>query len=275
MDATRHRLVQRRGWDRASTSYARYWQRQLLPAQELLLSAAGLHAGDVVIDVACGSGEMTMAVARAVAPGGRVLATDLSPKMVQATAALAADVGMVDVTTRCCDAEALDVHERFDVALCSLGLMYVSDPSLAVRELDRVVRPGGRVAVSVWGDRARCGWAGVFEIVAARVVSDVCPRFFALGTSGTLTGLLSRAGFVDVDETRLCVDLVYRDDAEAIGAAFLGGPVALAYAHFDTTTRDDVAREYLATLRAFRDADGGYRVPGEFVVASARRPTTA
>jgi SAM-dependent methyltransferase len=272
MDARRHLLVQRRGWDRASTCYARYWQRQLLPAQELLIDKAELARGDRVLDVACGSGEMTIAVAAAVTPGGSVVATDLSPKMASATEVRATTAGADNVEVVCCNAEQLTVDGPFDVALCSLGLMYVPHPAVAVAELRRVVRPGGRVVVSVWGDRRHCGWASVFGIVDARVTSDVCPHFFALGAPGILTGVLRDAGFVDEREARLSVALDYRDGGEALGAAFLGGPVALAYGRFDTETRDQVADEYLASIEDFRTDNGGYAVPGEFVVASARRP---
>lgn len=86
---------------------------------------------------------------------------------------------------------------------------------------------------------------------------------------------LERAGFVDVTETRLDVPLDYRDDAEALGAAFLGGPVALAYAMFDSVTRQQASDAYLESIAAFRCGDGSYSVPGEFVVASGHRPSTS
>ena len=271
MDARQQRLVQRRGWDRASDCYGRYWQRQLRPAQDLLLDMAALCPGDDVIDIACGSGEMTVRVAEAVSPG-RVSATDLSPKMVDATRRLASTVEATNIEASCRDASQLGDVGPFDAALCSLGLMYVPEPTVAIAEIHRVVRPGGRVAVSVWGDRDRCGWADVFGIIDARVVSDVCPRFFALGAAGVLSRLLEQAGFDGVDEVRIDVALHYRNDDETLGAALLGGPVALAYGMFDSETRRQVSNEYLASVARFRHADGTYSVPGEFVVASARRP---
>jgi hypothetical protein len=96
--------------------------------------------------------------------------------------------------------------------------------------------------------------------------------FFALGAPGALTALLERAGFVDARDERLSVDLVYADAYAALGAAFLGGPVALAYAHFDDRTKAAADREYLDSIDEFRTDSGGYRVPGQFVVACARRP---
>lgn len=277
MDARRQLLIQRRGWDRAVDHYEQYWARQLRPAHDELLSRAELEPGDDVIDVACGTGLVTLPAAIAVRAGadtsGRVTCTDLSPGMVAVAEERARAAGLTNVVGRVCGAEHLDVDAPFDVALCSLGLMYVPDPGRALTEIDRVLRPGGRVAVAVWGERQNCGWAGLFGVVDRRVASDVCPLFFALGGQGVLATQLERAGFTDVDHVRLAVDLDYADDDEAVGAAFLGGPVALAYARFDPDTRADAEREYLDSVADHRTPTGGYRIPGEFVIATARRPT--
>ena len=70
---------------------------------------------------------------------------------------------------------------------------------------------------------------GSLSIVSARCQSRyVCPMFFALGAPGALATVFAQAGFVDVEETRLQVELRYADDEAALGAAFIGGPVALA-----------------------------------------------
>ncbi len=275
MDAKRRRLVQRRGWDRAAAGYQRFWSRQLAPAHDLLLRHADLGPGDDVIDVACGTGLVTLPAAAAVASpdaAGEVTATDLSPAMVIAVEARARSAGLANVHGLRCGAEELTVDGPFDRALCSLGLMYVPDPIRAVAEMHRVLRPGGRIVVSVWGERRRCGWAELFGIVDRRVASDVCPLFFALGAPGALASLLERTGFVDIGDERLSTELCYADDDEAVGAAFLGGPVALAYAHFDQPTRAEAEREYLDSLAHYRSESGSYQVPGEFVVAWGRRP---
>lgn len=282
MDARRHRLIQRRGWDRAVSHYDRYWARQLRPAQDLLLARAELSAGENVLDIACGTGLVTMAAAKTVAGSGgtdvvglpgRVTATDLSPAMITEVVNTARDTGLDNVEGVVCGAEDLTVDGPYDVALCSLGLMYVPHPARALAEMIRVLRPGGRVVVSVWGERQRCGWARVFEIVDARVASDVCPLFFALGAPEAQADMLRRAGFGEVGHDRLSVELDYADDDEAVGAAFLGGPVALAHARFDPRTRIDAEREYLDSLSEFRTSSGRYCVPGEYVVAWGHRPS--
>lgn len=270
MDAKLQRWVQRRGWDRASECYERYWRQQLNPAIDALLDAADLQPGEDVIDVACGTGMATLPAAASVKPDGRVLATDLASKMTAEVQRRATGCGLDNVDVECCDAEDLGPDRVFDVALCSLGLMYVPEPPAALRELHRVLRPGGRMAVSVWGERRNCGWAEIFPIVDARVSSDVCPMFFALGAPGALGAMLEGAGFVDIVETRLNVELRYASADDALGAAFLGGPVALAASRFDDDTRRSAHAEYLASIAEHADG-AGYRVPGQFVVVSARR----
>ncbi|WP_412068795.1 class I SAM-dependent methyltransferase [Rubrivirga sp. IMCC43871] len=266
------RRVQRYGWDKAAHVYEPYWREPLAVAQRQLLDWAALRPGQRVADVACGTGLVTLDAARAVGDTGEVVATDLSDAMVAATTAAAAREGLAHVTALRADAEALPgPGEAFDVALCALGLMYVPDPRRAMREMHRVLRPGGRAVAAVWGRRDRCGWAELFSIVDHRVSSDVCPMFFQLGGEGALEREFTEAGFADVEAVRLSTVLRYTSADDACGAAFLGGPVAMAYARFDEPTRAEAHEEYLASIAEYRDGDG-YAIPGEFVVARGIRP---
>ena len=103
------------------------------------------------------------------------------------------------------------------------------NPATAFAEMRRVLRGGGRAVAAVWGARGNCGWADIFPIVDRRVASDVCPMFFHLGTDDTLAETMRSAGFAGVEVSRLTTTLQYTSPDEACGAAFAGGPVALAY----------------------------------------------
>lgn len=271
MDPRLQRRVQRYGWDRAAPDYERYWQRQLAPAQRRLLTLADLRAGARVLDVACGTGLVTLEAAAKVGSTGVVHATDISEAMVERIRIEAERRAMPWITADRLEAEDLRVSDSsFDVVLCSLGIMYVPDPAQAAREMLRVLRPGGVAAVSTWGARANCGWAEIFPIVETRVQSDVCPMFFQLGTGDRLAHLMEQAGFSDVCAERLNVTLAYESPDEAIGAAFIGGPVALAYSRFDEPTRASAHAEYLASIAGWRTGEG-YDLPGEFVIARGRK----
>lgn len=275
MDARLQRRIQRYGWDKAAACYEQSWQRQLEPAQARLLALAAPRRGERVVDVACGTGLVTFAAAAAAGPAGSVVGVDLSEAMVDLANARAGERGLGHVRFERMDAENLALPDSsFDVALCALGLMYVPDAGRAVAEMVRVVVPGGRVAAVVWGQRDRCGWAEIFPIVDARVASEVCPLFFSLGAGDRLGAIFQGAGLIDIVTDRIDTRLDWASPDEACGAAFVGGPVALAYSRFDQPTRLAVQAEYLESIERWRSGDG-YLVPGEFVVVSGRRSERA
>lgn len=267
------RRVQRYGWDKAASQYEPCWRRQLRPAQDRLFDLAAPRPGERVLDVACGTGLVTFRAAAAVHPGGEVVGVDLSDGMLELARRLARDQGFDGVRFERMDAEALELEEgTFDVALCSLGLMYVPDPVQALREMHRTLVPGGRAAAAVWGRRDQCGWAEVFPIVDRRVSSDVCPLFFQLGSGEALAYAFRTAGFEEVTADRFSSVLHYETAGEACTATFEAGAVALAYQRFDDATRDEVHAEFLASLEPWRRGNA-YDVPGEFVVACGRKPS--
>ncbi len=96
--------------------------------------------------------------------------------------------------------------------------------------------------------------------------------FFHLGTADMLAHCFAEAGFTDIRAERLEVTLAYASDDEALGAAFRGGPVALAYSRFDDATKQAVHTEYLRSIAAHR-IGGAYGIPGEFVVAVGVNPS--
>jgi len=269
MEARLQRRVQRYGWDRAATSYEPLWRTQLATAQAELMRHAALVAGDRVLDVACGTGGAALDAAAAVGPHGSVVGVDLSGRMIDAARRRAAECGAVNATFERMDAEDLALPDAsFDVVLCALGLMYVPDPARALREMRRVLRPGGRLVVVVWGDRSLCGWSPLFSIIDGEVETEVCPLFFRLGENDTLADLCADASFDILDKRRMATTLEYADADEACRAAFVGGPVALAWSRFDDDVRARVRRCYIEALEPWK-RERGYQVPAEFVVVKA------
>lgn len=271
MEPRLQRRVQRYGWNRAADRYDDCWREPLALARVRLIEMAHLRAGERALDVACGTGAATFDAAREVGPTGRVLGTDVSERMVELgrMAAVAAEIGNVDFERM--DAEQLEVAAgSFDAALCALGLMYMPEPEAALRAMADALRPGGRIAVSTWGERRRCGWAQLFPIVDARVASEVCPLFFRLGAGDALRSVLEEAGFIQVRVERVDTVLHHRSLDDACDAALVAGPVALAWSRFDAAQRDAVRTEYAESIRPFI-TDGGYAIPAQFVVATGRK----
>jgi len=126
-------------------------------ATEAFLDAIDLKAGERVLELGGGNGELAARLAGLVRPGGSVLASDVAPEMVEVIRARTA--GDDNVTVQLIDATdiALDTAS-FDVVVFRMGLMLVSDPSAALQEIRRVLRPGGRLAATVWGAPQHNAW---------------------------------------------------------------------------------------------------------------------
>jgi SAM-dependent methyltransferase len=272
LEARLQRRIQRYGWDLAADAYEGLWQNQLSRAHRRLLQLAAPERGERVLDVACGTGLIALAAAESVGQRGHVTGVDISERMVEAAARRAAALGFDNARFLRMEGERLSCPDAsFDLLYCALGLMYMPEFDHALGEMHRVLRPGGRIAVAVWGERARCGWSAIFPIVDAEVASDVCPLFFQLGQPGMLTDLCKAAGFTDIREERIDAPLYYPTAQHACDAAFIGGPVAMAWSRFDAATRRRVQARYVDAIEPWREGDS-YRLPGEFVVLVAKKP---
>ena len=143
-----------------------------------MLALTQPRPGDRVLELACGVGGPGFEAAPLVGPAGEVVVSDVAPEMTEIAAARAARFRLDNLATRVLDLERIDEPDHsFDVVLCREGLMLVPDPRQASREIRRILRPEGRVAVSVWGPRERNPWLGiVFDVAAATSGPCAPPR---------------------------------------------------------------------------------------------------
>lgn len=271
MNPDLQRRVQRYGWDKASEYYEKSWQAQLKPAHDLLLEKVEVKPGESILDIAAGTGLITFRLAEMLGSEGKILATDISDEMVKIGTALTQSKGISNVEFKRMDAENLSIEDStFDLVTCALGMMYFPDPDISMAEMFRVLKPGGKAVVAVWGSRKNCGWAEIFPIVDSRVSSDVCPMFFSLGEKDVIKYPFEKAGFQNISIQKIDVILPYSSDDEACQASFLGGPVAMAYSRFDEQTRNEAQKEYIESIQKYKTSNG-YEIPGEFVVASGQK----
>jgi SAM-dependent methyltransferase len=151
-DPAKFKATTRERWQEAAEAWDRWGptlEDWLGPATEAMLDGAGVRAGARVLDVAAGAGGQTLAAARRVGPAGHVLATDLSPAILEYAAAAARSAGLENVETRELDGESLAgiEDESVDAVISRLGIIYFPDQLGALAEMRRVLRPGGRLAV--------------------------------------------------------------------------------------------------------------------------------
>ncbi len=185
-------------WDRQLEAALGY-EDKLVPAlmeawAPRVAAAAGIRAGERVLDVACGTGVLARAAARRTGPGGTVAGLDLDPAMLAVAAQRSPDLWWHRGR-----AEALPFADRsFDAVVTQFGLMFVPDRVAALREMLRVLAPGGRLAVAVWASLADTpAYAAEVELVerlAGRPAADVLREPFVLGDAQHLTELCLAAG---------------------------------------------------------------------------------
>jgi len=202
------------GWDSIAEtwdSWAPVVEEWFAPATAALLELLELKSGDRVLELAAGTGGLTLHLARTVGPTGSVVATDIGPNMVKLAARNVRAAGLTNVVVRVMDGEAPDLAwASMDAVVCRQGFMFLVDPERALSGLCRILRPGGRIALTVFSSPERNGFMVTpLSILSRRAHPDsepapaaVRPGPFGLSEPGALESMMSRAGFVEV-KTRL------------------------------------------------------------------------
>lgn len=269
-------MGEKSGWqlsDNAPEWYERYVVPYILgPWTPILLQMAALQRGERVLDLACGTGVVARLAAQKVGPTGKVTGLDLNTRMLAFARELPPSPGALITWTEG-NALAMDFQDAsFDVILCQQGLQFFPEKLTALREMYRVLVPGGRVLLSVWKTvspySAAVGTAleryvGVEAAVryrTARVVLD----------AEELRSLLVAAGFVDIHiyPSAMTVRL---PPVEAFVLDHLAStPVAGAVAALSEEVRAALAKEVSMVLQSYADSEG-VSVPDETSIAMAHK----
>lgn len=278
-DAARFKAIERAGFNRIA---ARYAEGAHLRADlaEALLRAADLAPGQRVLDLASGPGLLARDAARLVQPGGWVLATDIAEEMLVEGSRL--NAAEPDEALRSCigfaaaDAEHMCVPDAsFDRVLAGLALFMFPDARKALQEIRRVLRPGGGLAVSVWGRRASVPLISCAQDCITRRLPQpkvARPSVFRFGEGDVLASALTDAGFDDV-RVSPCRFTCHFPDAEDYWQAFLdlAGGVAEAMARLPDQTQTMLRKSVESDLEAHRNENGeGFTLEAVALIASAR-----
>jgi ubiquinone/menaquinone biosynthesis C-methylase UbiE len=256
--------------DEAAAEYDRAFAHVTAHFMPVLSRAARLAPGMRVLDIATGTGLSAEAALATVGPTGHVTAADLSPAMVEKARERLGKAPNVLVSVE--DGQALSFSDRsFDAVLCNLGLMFFPDPARGLSEFRRVLRPGGRVAVSVNTVVERSYNHQINAIIARHVpnLAEAVTRTFALGEASRLQLLFSDAGFVDIETDTVKHTFVlpsfdaYYGPFER-GGASTGQTLAALPEEIRRAVREEVRRD-------LADTGGPIEAEAEYRIASGRR----
>jgi SAM-dependent methyltransferase len=253
-------------------NYARHFV-PLIPAPLAadLIETAAPESGEFVVDVACGTGVVTRLAAERVGASGTVVGVDLMPDMLEVARATTTPSGAT-IEWRQADAAALPLpDESYDLVLCQLGIMFFPDPAAAVREMRRVLSPGGRVAINVPGTMP-----ALFEIMGealGRHINPDLPGFlravFSLGET-ELRRVLEGAHFRGVTIKTKTKTLRLPPPADFLWQYIHVTPIAGLVAGADDDRRQKFEDDVVAGWQRFVD-DDGLVIDLSIVTATARR----
>jgi enediyne biosynthesis protein CalE5 len=271
-------------WGGAAEHWARAAEKDEVgaaaDAAAWMLEAAGLQPGERVLEVAGGAGRVGLQAVSAVGPDGSVLCSDFSEEMVKVARERFERLGVANIETRVLDAQNLDLEEGgFDVVLCRFGYMLMPDPLQALRESVRVLRPGGRLVLAVWGEADQNLWlTTILEAVMAHFSAPPpepgTPGPFALGDPSRLRDLLGQTDLIDVEIAVIETRQVY-PSLEGWWEKILnvGGPLAAVLNPLPEDDRNAIRDAALARGREIaQEQDGETVFPAVAVGALARKP---
>jgi ubiquinone/menaquinone biosynthesis C-methylase UbiE len=262
-------------YEKYAASGAVNYERHFVPAigapfAHRLLERAQLAPGERVLDVACGTGVATRLAADAVGPEGSVAGLDPNPGMLE----VARSVTPSGVDWHEAPAEAMPLPDAtFDVALCSMGLQFFPDKGQALREVHRVLVPGGRVVLGTPGptpplfeaiDRALTGHLGPGASMFVQAV-------FSVHDPDEVRGLLGHAGFDEIDVANSSLPLRLAPPAEFFWQYVHSTPLAAVVGDLDEEARASLEAEVVERCQPFVDGDATVMEPG-VLIASGRRP---
>jgi SAM-dependent methyltransferase len=278
-DADTRRAEISEHWERAARGWGRRAQRVRdwgMPVSAWMIEHLDLQPGQRVLDLAAGPGDTGFLAAELVAPGGTLISSDASPTMLDVARTRACELGIDNVEFKQLELEWIDLPTAsVDAVLCRWGVMLIVDPAAALREIRRVLRPGGRAALAVWAPPADNPWATIpTETLVALGHADLpdrsAPGMFALAPDGRLTEMLDEAGFIEVVVEPVDVARQYPGVREYVAETLdLTLSFAEVYERLDETEQAEVEREIAARAEPYTEPDGSLRLPGVSLVAVA------
>jgi SAM-dependent methyltransferase len=261
---------QRAAWARLSGGWEQ-WDAiimdQMAPVSTAMIERLGIAADQRHLDIAAGTGEPGLTIAR-LAPRGHVVLTDLAPEMLDVAARRAHAQGITNFETAVCSADDLPFADgTFDSVSVRFGYMFFPDLAGATAEFARVLTPGGRLASSVWINPADNPWTtiamqAIGKETALPPPDPHGPNMYRCADPGHVSALYEAAGLGDVAEWDVGVTLVTSSPAEYW--EMISEHVSLAVAalaQVDDATRERIATAVIAEAGAYEDG-GEVRVPG-------------
>jgi ubiquinone/menaquinone biosynthesis C-methylase UbiE len=266
-------------WERAAKGWGKRADRVRehgLPVSMWMIEHANLQPGQRILELAAGPGDTGFLAAELIEPGGTLVSSDASDAMLELARARAGMFGVTNVEFASLQLEWIDLPAAsVDAALCRWGVMLCADPPAAVKEVRRVLRPGGRFTLAVWDLPERNPWTTIpsrtlIELGYTSPPEPGAPSMFTLADPGRLEALLEEAGFAEVEVDGVRLDRVYESVDEWLEETYdLSVMFAEVYDGLDDGRRRQVVEKVASLAERHRQDDGALLLPGRSLVGAA------
>jgi ubiquinone/menaquinone biosynthesis C-methylase UbiE len=252
------REQQKKSWNKFSTGWKK-WDEQtmdmLKPMGNEIIASIKPSGEQLILDIAAGTGEPGLTIA-GMLEGGKVVITDLAEDMLAIAREKAATRGINNIETKVCDVCALPFPDNsFDAISCRFGFMFFPDMQLAANEMARVLKPGGRIATSVWNVPEKNFWVTAVMGTINRNMElpappPGAPGMFRCCKPGQMKEIFEKAGFRDITEKEVTsklrsgsVDRYWEMMTE------VGAPIVAALSQADDTTKEKIRKEVFEQVK--------------------------
>jgi ubiquinone/menaquinone biosynthesis C-methylase UbiE len=277
-------------WNAAAPGWKKYGKDMLkwmAPISDQLIRSTGITSGQTVLDVATGTGQPALTIAKIVGPNGRVVGVDLSPEMLEVAKEEAAFQGLTNVVVfQVVKDENLSMFSdnTFDSVVCRNGLMFMPDPVKALKAFFRVLKPGGKASVTVWGSPDKSPVMAVVMKTISKHVSDLkLPPTTAPGTPGGPFGIPSvdmlhdyflKAGFSEFNAEKIEVTVAQTDTAEEFwqGMTEVTGFLVILLSKLPDERKMAIKNDVIESLRKIFPSGGPVKFTGELILGTATKP---
>jgi ubiquinone/menaquinone biosynthesis C-methylase UbiE len=251
------REKQRESWNKFAPGWQKwdeFTMKFIKPLGDAMIASVNFKESDKVLDIATGTGEPGLSIAKIVSKGS-VVATDLSEGMLKVAAQKANKKGLTNFTTRVADACELPFHNNeFDVVSCRLGFMFFPDVELAAKEVYRVLKPGGTFTTTVWQGPEKNIWvtsimSSIKNYIDVPQPEPGGPGMFRCADENFMPQLLGDAGFEVVLQKDIKGDMVIESNEVFWNMMTeIGAPIVAAMSNADATTIENIKTDVFKIL---------------------------
>lgn len=270
---------QKQSWNKFSPGWQKwndFTMQFLKPMGDTIIDNLQIKDGDNVLDIATGTGEPGLTIA-ALTPNGKVTGTDLADGMLQVAHYNAQAKGIKNYHTRTADVSELPFDkEAFDAISCRMGFMFFPDMQQAANEMYRVLKPGGRISISVWTGPDQNNWITTMMSVIQKHVAlpspaPDSPGMFRCARPGLIAAFFTTAGFKNITEKEITgqVDFGSFDQYWQI-MLDVGAPIVAALSQTDEATKALIKTEVAALFQSQNKPGAAVLNYGALVVSAVK-----